>query len=368
MTQIAFVIRDDGDTKPGGDIDLTKNYAALLADHFAITITTFAKFDPATFAKVVLFNLDDPFQNFLAAKKCCAAGVPYLIYTLHHKARAVENFLRGGSFGLQRLVSVFAGFDYLRYETLMGGLRIVRAGRARQLAAYRPVRHMTRFILKHAAQVIVSCDSEAGAIGNDFGPVEFHHCVIPHRLPDVSAAGPSLDCAPYVLCAGRIEPRKNQLVLASLAARYPNIPFVFVGKKNARHKHYLEKFDAICQNNANILWREQVAFPELLDLIGSARIYVNVSWLEVFSLIDLMALLMNTPALLSTGSYLAELAGDDTVTGAQFTDPAETTRIGQLLEALWDAPPVPSHFRAGESWSDSVIAAAWTHLLRAETR
>jgi len=292
--------------------------------------------------------------------------VPYLIYTLHHKARAVESFLRKGSFGLQRLVSGLAGFDYLRYETLMGSLRAVRAGRVGQLASYRPVGHMARFILAHAANVIVSCPSEAKTIQDDFGPVAFRHAVIPHRLPEISAVAAPPPAAPFVLCAGRIEPRKNQLVLAELAARHPAMPVVFVGKKNAKHTRYLKKFDEICQAHANISWREQVTLPELLALIRSARIYVNVSWFEVFSLIDLMALLLNAPAILSIGSYLAELAGDEGVSGAEFADPADTAGIDHLLETIWSAPAAPSHFRAGESWSDSAIAGAWADLLQAD--
>lgn len=365
MTRIAFVIRDNHKVKPGGDVDLAKKFAALLAGDFEVTVVTFAELEPRLFSCVVLFNLDDPFPNYLAARKCRAANVPFVIYALHHKKGAIESFLRRGSRGLQRCLAILAGGDALNYEMLAGMLRTILDGRAGQLWRYRSSRRMTRYLLAHAACTLVSCSEEKDFIAADFGVAHFAHAVVPHQLPAVTAGyAPAPDH--FILCAGRIEPRKNQLRLAALVAQHPEVRIVFVGKKNEKHTGYIQAFDQFCRQHPNLTWRQQVSLPDLLDLIRTARIYVNMSWFEVFSLIDLMALQIGTPALLSTGGYLADMPVMRANPSLTFENPADDAAIEQALTRLWQSP-VEAQVHFDPSWSEQSIRATWSRVL-AEVR
>ncbi len=71
----------------------------------------------------------------------------------------------------------------------------------------------------------------------------------------------------YILCVGKIEPRKNQLLLAKL---FENTEYklVFVGAKMYDAAEYYEKFQEIINNSNNIIHIEE--FPQSSPLFKSA--------------------------------------------------------------------------------------------------
>ena len=365
MPNVVFIIRNDAYTKGGGDIDLAKQYAALIenSDSIITSIARFSEFDLAFCDLVVLFNIDMPFENYRVAQECERRKIPYVIYTLHPKAGHVEDFLRHGTIRAQYIAAFFSGFSLLSYETIACVVRLIKSGRWRMLLSYRTARYSARYVLSHAAKVLVSCTSEADYIRGDFG-VDARFEVIPHLVSQAQLKNnevqPQHMPKQYILCAGRIEPRKNQMTVVEIAKSCPDLTFLFLGKKNLNHRHYVQNFEKAVAEASNIIWRDQVPLSELHRLIGSAKAYINLSWFEVFSLIDLMSLTTKTPSILSTGSYLYDqVRSAKGVSGVDFVDPNDANAARIKLMSLSPEANVPQELFMDEGWAESAIKTKW---------
>jgi glycosyltransferase involved in cell wall biosynthesis len=368
MLKIAFVIRNDGLTKGGGDIDQARQFSSLIADpgRVATSVIRFIHLNVADFDLIVLFNIDMPFENYLVARQCVARRIPYVIYTLHPKASHVEDFLRNGTIRTQYLAAGVAGYSLLNYETIACIVRLARTKRWRQLLSYRPAAHSARYVLQHAMRVLVSCTGEAEYIRRDFA-TDARFEVLRH-LVDESGLAQSPEPFPrnaegYVLCAGRIEPRKNQMAVVEVAKACPGHRFLFLGKKNMNHGQYVRNFETAVSAHANVEWRDHLPLPTLQNLISSARAYINLSWFEVFSLIDMMALTSQTPSILSTGSYLYDqLQSCGEVSGVEFVDPGDIAAAKSRLISLPRQAAIARGFVMNESWTESAIRQKWGEI------
>jgi len=370
MLKIAFVIRNDALTKGGGDIDQAKQFSALIAvpGRVTTTVVRFAQLNVAEFDLIVLFNIDMPFENYLVARDCVRKKIPYVIYTLHPKAGHVEEFLRHGTIGAQQLAARASGYSLVNYETIACVVRLVRSEHRGKLLSYRSAAYSARYVLQNAARVLVSCEDEAEYIRRDISTNAYFE-TLPHLLDETGIVN-SVERSPrtvesYVLCAGRIEPRKNQLAVVEIAKSYPRLRFLFLGKKNMNHSHYIRTFERAIDAADNMEWRDQVPLLDLQRIIGTACAYINLSWFEVFSLIDLMALTSRTPSVLSTGSYLYDQTrSNGPITGVEFTDPNDIVTAGKKLASL------PTQVGGGnafldKSWTENAIRKKWTKILNA---
>ena len=313
--RVLFVVRDDATSKPGGDVDLAKSFSKIVEEFegFFVSTVSYGAFDAENADIAVLFNIDQPFDNYLVARACLRNHVPYLIYTLHHKTDAVARFLRHGTHGTQWLVARFARSSPFAYETIMGAVRSMTGSRIGRLLQYVGMKQAARYVLKNADCVLVSCEAEAHFLAEDFGVSDAPIAIVPHFFPsrpiltdEVEREQTPIPGRPFILCAGRIEPRKNQLSVAKLASLHPEFFFLFIGKKNSRHPSYIRKFDEVLNTTDNLEWRDHVSYHDLFQIIRNCTIYINMSWFEVFSLIDLMALAEGKKCILSTGSYLGD--------------------------------------------------------------
>lgn len=326
---IAFVVRQNFESKPGGDADLARGYARLATEAGAdARIVPFDKLDPADFGLVVSFNLDQPLEAYLMARRCKQMGVRFAIYTLHHKLIWVEKFLRQGTMGRQRQAIQLVGANASRYETLLGVARQVGSMSLGNLAKARSADRMQRYILENAWAVVVACPGEARTIEQDFEVKLERARVIPHYFAaDTSRieAAQGID----LVNAGRIEPRKNQLALALAVEAVPDRSILFVGKKNPKHTEYLAAFDEVVARCERVRWVDHVSLETLKSYLRGCRTYIAASWFEVFSLVDLMAMSYGCHCVFSQGSYLYDELGS---AGAAFADPSDLSNLAQLLE------------------------------------
>lgn len=296
---------------------------------------------------IVLFNLDQPFESYCVAQKCLAKSVPFAIYTLHHKREWTERFLKHGTSGLQRFAALALGGSALRYETVVGGVRQLRHSSLSQALSLRTAGQMMRFLLSNADAVVVSCQAEAACIESDL-KIQLRKVVaIPHlwsainALPDSDGGG---DYATDILCAGRVEPRKNQLGLARFVKSSTDRSVLFIGKKNTRHAAYISEFEEVVSSCSRITWLDHVAKEDLRCYLASCRMYINVSWFEVFSLVDLLALREGARSVFSKGSYLFdELGASGGDRGVSFMAPSDLSELCILLDASSArvSPPLP---------------------------
>ncbi len=137
----------------------------------------------------------------------------------------------------------------------------------------------------------------------------------------------------YVMFTGVLEPRKNVPTLlkayAALAADYPDVPLVIVGKKGWMYDTIFEQTRALGLQN-RVLFTGYVPESELVALYNGARAFVYPSWYEGFGLPVLEALQCGTPVITSNVSSMPEVAGD----AADLVAPDDVVGLENALRRL----------------------------------
>lgn len=136
----------------------------------------------------------------------------------------------------------------------------------------------------------------------------------------------------YVLCVGRLEHRKNQLMLATALAS-TELPLVLIGHEpEAEYAELIRRFGG---PNLHMLGRIDPKSPLLPSAISGARVFALPSWAEGAPLAALEAASSGVPMVLSDRSSEQEYFGDF----AYYCDPSSITSIRENIVRAWEAPP-----------------------------
>lgn len=119
----------------------------------------------------------------------------------------------------------------------------------------------------------------------------------------------------YILCVGRIEPRKNQLVLAHAARRLKK-KLVLIGHEG--NPSYMDLVRQTGGANTLFISRIDPSDPLLSSAFAGAEVFCLPSWAEGAPLAALEAAAAGTPLVLSDRSSEREYFGDF----AEYTNPA----------------------------------------------
>lgn len=146
---------------------------------------------------------------------------------------------------------------------------------------------------------------------------------------DPQLLGIQLGMSDYVLCAGRIEPRKNQLGLLR-ALQGTNLPIVILGDVVPGHEPYL----AQCLNEAGphveFVHRLEHDDPLLASALAGCGCLALASWFETPGLVALEAGMTGAPLVLTSGGCTREYFGDF----ALYVQPND---LGGIRQAVVDA-------------------------------
>lgn len=134
----------------------------------------------------------------------------------------------------------------------------------------------------------------------------------------------------YVLCVGRIEPRKNQLLLA-LALRGSGIPLVLIGHSSSQH--YMKKIREFGGPDLIIVDRLEAGSEMLRSALAGARVFALPSWAEGAPLAALEAGAAGTRMVLSDRSGEREYFGDL----ATYCDPSDPASIRAAVIEAWES-------------------------------
>ena len=136
--------------------------------------------------------------------------------------------------------------------------------------------------------------------------------------------------AEFVLCVGRVEPPKNQLLLA-VACRRAGLPLVLVGRPT--HPDYLKAVRAYGPPELVVL--PPLTPTEVMGAFAAARVHALPSWAETCGLVNLEAAAVGTPAVAGTVGYEVEYLGD----GGYYADPGDADDIAAAVRQAWDDVP-----------------------------
>jgi glycosyltransferase involved in cell wall biosynthesis len=328
--RVILFIRTDAGHLLGGPTEQVRRYAAAIRERggeavvWASTEQPVSRFDVAH-----LLNLDWPLETarqFELARRCADKVVISPIYPRREWVAAFHNKGRSGlAHGVSRMVGV-EGFKRLR------NLRWAFAGNGLGIEG---ARQLMNGVANRQRQILDQCDAwfplaagEQNAVEEDFGLRARHAVTIPNGASwaDEDSRIPKLPEG-FVLSAGRIEAGKNQLYVAE-ALRRMDLPGVFVGPPNPRHRSYVRQFAEVVESSKNLVWLGEIPQYELLQLYPKAGAHVLASWFEVVPLVTLEAIAAGCPVVQATRSYADEYLGPS----ATYWDPP--TGIDGLVQAI----------------------------------
>jgi len=136
----------------------------------------------------------------------------------------------------------------------------------------------------------------------------------------------------FILCVGRIEPRKNQLLLAA-AARELGLPLVLIGHAGVDGA-YAKAVSTLGGEMVRSIGRIDPKSDMLASAFAAARVFALPSWAEGAPLAALEAAASGANLVLSDRSGEQEYFGDL----ARYVDPASIESLKTALDAAWNDP------------------------------
>lgn len=137
----------------------------------------------------------------------------------------------------------------------------------------------------------------------------------------------------YILCSGRIEPRKNQLKIIE-ALRDEKIQVIFAGGINKMHRLYADEFIKQVERNDNLFYTGRVEQDEMMTLNRYAKVSVLASWLETTGLAGLEGGIMGCNVVITDKGYTREYYHDH----AWYCDPEDLSSVRNAVMSAYSAP------------------------------
>jgi glycosyltransferase involved in cell wall biosynthesis len=205
-------------------------------------------------------------------------------------------------------------------------------------------------LLRMADVVLPNSWCEATQLMRLFGLSKKRIRVVPNGvLPAVGSASADEFCRrfgtfPFVLWAGRIEPRKNTLGLIG-AARRLQLPLVVAGEAPPGFERYEAECRAAADDRTIWLGRLEPDDPLLASAYAAARVFALPSWFETPGLAALEAALAGCSVVITPFGSTREYFGDL----VEYARPDRPGEIARALAKCWEDGPHPDLARRVES-------------------
>ena len=183
-----------------------------------------------------------------------------------------------------------------------------------------------RKVLQRAALVLPNSEAEYRQLKKNY-PIESPYKIVPNGV-DLSLFNAGLPIEKekdIVLCAARIEGRKNQLNLIK-ALNNTSFRLIIVGKSAPNQQSYYLECKKIA--GSNIEFVDGISQEELVNYYRKANIHVLPSWFESCGLSSLEAAAMHCNSVITDKGFTRDYFGDD----AFYCDPADPSSIYKAIE------------------------------------
>jgi len=220
--------------------------------------------------------------------------------------------------------------------------------------------HWRRALYDTVDLLLPNSQAEAVQLANFYDVADERMRVVPNgasaRFVSGDAAG-FLELAgmrDFVLYAGRIEPRKNQLGFLR-AMRGTSVPLVILGDVVPGHEHYYEACRREAGNLVQFVSQLEHDDPRLAGAYAACRCLALVSWFETPGLVALEAGMSGVPLALTDRGAAREYFGDL----AYYASPASRQSIRRAVLAAYHSPRDPQlarHVRERYTWRAAAAA------------
>lgn len=337
---VLFHLRSDAETKHGGDVSLGRQYKKILEGlGHSVDMTTSAFAFSGQYDLALTFNFDRPFESAQFVRNCRIKNIPVFIYALHHPAAGLSHYLKSGTSGARKIFAQLALFRPAAYESILTLVKVITGSfKFENISQLRFIstKLAQKYIAKNVEKILVSSHLEELEIASEFSLRNDKFFIVPHILDLLPAE--QLNARPEcvrdidVVCAGRIESRKNQLKVARLARKMKSVKFVFVGTPSPSETGYFNDFTREIDGLDNVSYQASMPMQELRDLFLRSKVFISLSWFEVVSLTEMEAMTCGCQIVVGKYSYVEEYASSL----ATFVVPDDLDSIEKVLEKLLD--------------------------------
>jgi polysaccharide pyruvyl transferase WcaK-like protein/glycosyltransferase involved in cell wall biosynthesis len=316
--------RPDYREMPGGDVlQLQEVQAILVRGGLTIDLTGEETPDLSGYDLVHTINLDRPEEPYRHCLNALAQGKPIVVSPVHTD---MTEFLEWGDTDYWDLPEPGQGLPTPRPAPPPDPVEERR----------RALRHQQRqAIIDWATVYLPNAELDAEYLGRAFGMDRSRSVVVPHGVAPrffEARAEPFVEkhgLRDFVICAGRVEKRKNQLALIA-ALRGTGIPLVIVGQPNP------EEYRDLCRRYAddNVRFFDAMSQDELASAFAAAKVHALPSWFEVPGLVSLEAGAAGCNIVSTDRGSARDYLGDM----AWYCDPKDIASVRAAVLAALEAP------------------------------
>lgn len=342
--RVLWLIRDDLTRQPGGDTMQILETAEGLR-RLGVTVNMAAGRRPsmAGYDLVHLWHLDRLWENEPHCRRIRAEHRPAVLSTIYWPA---DEYDRGGRIGFQGMLARTFGSEAYRSLRVLQrwGMSMGRRHISRPTWSFR---RSARFCVETMRVLLPNSTAEQHVIERALG-VTRPTIVVPNAVSNAyldNAIG--LEERAGVLCAGRIEPRKNQLSLIRAVAN-SDVPLTLVGQPGRYNRRYADqcRFEA----GGNVRFVGHAGPDELRGWYRRSLVHVCPSWYETPGLVNLEAAVCGCAIVATEGGCTREYLGTDAV----YCRPNDPQSIRDAIRRAIAAGPQPQlaeRIRRDYTWS-----------------
>jgi len=345
-----WLIRRSLEEQPGGDtIQVLRTAEALRKLGVEVSLSPTIGRDVENYDVVHLFHLDRVWENLHHSRILRARNIPTLLTPIFWVSDAYDR--QGRSFS-QRMITRSLGSGMLRNVRLAYQWADQFRRTPKSITATPPVlgfRRGVRAILRSMDRVLPSSVAEQHALENLF-EMEVASTIVPGAADSRTfhlSDKPSQRRG--ALCAGRIEPRKNQLSLIR-ALRDTEIPLTLVGKAGPTAAAYERQCRK--EGGEHVRFLSDLTPSEMADTYREAQVHALVSWYETPGLASLEAALCGCSLVATRGGCTVEYLGPH----AHYCKPDNPASIRRaVLDALDKGPSetLREHIHTEFTWEQA---------------
>ena len=319
-------IRPNVFSQRGGDTTVIERLSkGLIEKGVEVVIDTNGAVLPHGFDLVHLFNFATPAITQEFATRARSAGVPYVVTTLYED---VAEFHYQSHYVANKLI------DYVQQGQTPGSWSLTQA----ELGALpRAARFPADEIAQYAAALFPNGKGEATALRRDF-PNAKVITEIPVGYEIGSTQGRELfertyGVTDFIFCVGRLESRKNQLMLLK-ALENSDLPIVFAAGGFSYQPDYEAAVRAFRRPGKTIILG-RIDTDMLSSAYAACRVHVLPSWYELPGLVSLEAASHGKNVVVTRVGTTADYVSDK----AFYCAPWDADSIEAAVTAAYYAPP-----------------------------
>lgn len=252
---------------------------------------------------VHLHNFATPDDTESLARRCVAAGVPYIVTTMYEDKPLFFNQMVEQAGAFFRYIE--AGQPRERFEEFMAPVKRVKPA---------PCFDNT-WTANRAAALVASGVREKETLERDYPDCPF---VTTYRLgSDIVDAATKTSIVKgltgnrdFVLCVGRLEARKNQLMLLK-ALEDTDIPIVFATSGFTYQPQYAQACKLFKRKQGQVVFLQALSPEELNALFLEARVHALPSWYELPGIVSQEAAKLGANVVVSDYGTPRDYLGDE---------------------------------------------------------